>query len=109
MIIFICYDPNIFSIEKIIQVEMYTGKLKNSQNSNIIMKHKLNSSRAKIKQGQRMSFSILQFSDILKKDAKTEIIDFFVRKHLLSSAKVCPDCSSAMQLEKRADISDGYR
>ena len=56
-----------------------------------------------------MAFSILQFSDILKKDAKREIIDFFARKHLLSSAKVCPDCSSAMQLEKRADISDGYR
>ena len=34
--------------------------------------------------------------------AKREImIDFFVRKLLLSSAKVCPDCSSAMQLEKK--------
>ena len=56
MIIFICYDPNIFSIEKIIQVEMYTGKLKNSQNSNIIMKHKFNSSRAKTKRGSKNGF-----------------------------------------------------
>ena len=41
---------------KIIQVEMYIGKLKNSQNSNIIMKQKLNSSRVKTKRGQKNGF-----------------------------------------------------
>ena len=56
-----------------------------------------------------MAFSILNFSDLLRKDAKQEIVDFFKRKHLLASNRVCTNCNSAMEMEKRADISDGYR
>ena len=47
-----------------------------------------------------MAFSILNFSDLLRKDAKQEIIDFFKRKHLLASNRVCPNCNSAMEMEK---------
>ena len=36
-----------------------------------------------------MAFSILNFSDLLRKDAKQEIVDFFKRKHLLASNRVC--------------------
>ena len=68
------------------------------------------SSGVKTTQGSKiMAFSILNFSDLLRKDAKQEIIDFFKRKHLLASNRVCPNCNSAMEMEKRADISDGYR
>ena len=57
-----------------------------------------------------MAFSIFNFSDLLRKDAKPqEIIDFFKRKHLLAFNRVCPNCNSAMEMEKQAGISDGYR
>lgn len=52
--------------------------------------------------------SILQFSQLLSGDEE-DIIDFLQSKHLLASAKNCSACGVAMEMQRRSDISDGYR
>ena len=55
-----------------------------------------------------MAFSILDLSPIISGD-NLGVIQYMEQKHLLSSAKQCPVCTTPMDFQTRSDISDGYR
>ena len=55
-----------------------------------------------------MAFSILQFSKTLC-GSQEDIVGYLQGKNLLASQKTCTVCQTVMHLQKRSDISDGFR
>ena len=52
--------------------------------------------------------SIMAFADVISANTEGHIA-WFQGKGLLAQRKTCPVCSSAMNLQKRSDVTDKYR